>query len=328
MRILALQLKRIGDLILTTPALAALRAAWPDAHLALAVSEGCADLLPAIPHIDTTIVFGRGRGFAPWQQAITGAWDLCLDFTGSDRSAFATALSRAKQRTTFAWVQRNKMRALAYSRFVDSPVRDRHTVDHYLDLVRAVTAAASASGAPELRLPPEAEARACEMLATAGIGAPFALLHPGTARPEKYWLPERWAAVAEALNERHNLAIVITCGPNAFERAHAAEIHSAILHPPDLLTLAALAARAQIVISCDTATVHLAAAFQTPQVALFGPTNPFHWRPRHARAVVISAAQPEAPITDFRPRMKGAPMERISTEVVIRATDSLLSTAG
>jgi ADP-heptose:LPS heptosyltransferase len=332
MRILALQLKRIGDLILTTPALAALRAAWPEAHLALAVSEGCVALLPAIPHIDTTLVFGRGRGFAPWQQAISGAWDLCLDFTGNDRSAFATALSRAKQRATFAWVQRKRMRALAYSRFVDSPVRDRHTVDHYLDLVRAATAAVGASGTPELRLPPEAEARACEMLTTAGIGAPFALLHPGTARPEKYWIPGRWAAVAETLNERHNLASVVTCGPDAFERAQAMEIHSALdtrhsalVHPPDLLALAALAARARVVISCDTATVHLAAAFQTPQVALFGPTNPFHWRPRHERAVVISAAQPEAPLTDFRPRMKGAPMERISTEVVIRATDSLLA---
>ena len=332
MRILALQLKRIGDLILTTPALAAMRAAWPDAHLALAVSEGCAELLPAIPQIDTTIVFGRGRGFAPWQQAITGAWNLCLDFTGNDRSAFATALSRAKQRVTFAWVQRNRMRALAYSRFVDSQVRDRHTVDHYLDLVRAVTAAAGGSGAPELRLPPEAEARSEQMLATAGICAPFALLHPGTARPEKYWLPERWAAVADALNERRSLASVVTCGPDAFESAHAREIHSALdtrhsalVHPPDLLALAALAARAQIVISCDTAIVHLAAAFQTPQIALFGPTNPFHWRPRHGRAVIISAAHPEAPVTDFRPRMKGAPMERISTEVVIRATKLLLA---
>ena len=77
--------------------------------------------------------------------------------------------------------------------------------------------------------------------------------------------------------------------------------------------------------SCDTGVVHLAAAFRTPQIALFGPTNPFHWRPRHERALVLSAAQPEAPLTDFQPRMKGAPMERISTEAVIRAIDALLA---
>jgi ADP-heptose:LPS heptosyltransferase len=370
MRILALQLKRIGDLILTTPTLAALRAVWPEAHIALAVSEGCAALLPAIPHIDTTIVFGRGRGFAPWQQAITGPWDLCLDFTGNDRSALATALSRAKQRATFAWVRRNKVRSLAYSCFVDSPVRDRHTADHYLDLVSAFLPASAGSvrescalepsaqrepvvrkihgltrlpSDPALRLPPETERRASELLHAHRVSGAFALLHPGTARPEKYWLAERWAELTHALLETHSLHSVITCGPDAFERAHAAEIESRIqnpvlslpndpkskiLHPPDLLTLAALSARARIVVSCDTAMVHLAAAFRTPQVALFGPTNPFHWRPRHERAVVISAAQSGAPLTDFRPRMKGAPMERISTEVVIRATETLLSTAG
>ncbi len=77
--------------------------------------------------------------------------------------------------------------------------------------------------------------------------------------------------------------------------------------------------------SCDTAVVHLAAAFRVRQIALFGPTNPFHWRPLHDRAIVISAAQPEAPLTQFHPRMKGAPMDRISSEVVIRAIDDLLA---
>ena len=93
----------------------------------------------------------------------------------------------------------------------------------------------------------------------------------------------------------------------------------------DLLALAAVVERAALVVSCDTAMVHLAAAFRRPQVALFGPTNPFHWRPRHEAALVISAAQPDWPLTDFQPRMKGAPMDRISTNVVIRATEVLLA---
>jgi ADP-heptose:LPS heptosyltransferase len=126
--------------------------------------------------------------------------------------------------------------------------------------------------------------------------------------------------------------VVVTCGPDDFERAHVEEIKSKIqnskskiLHPPDLLVLAAVIERARLVISCDTAMVHLAAAFRVPQIALFGPTNPFHWRPMHGRAVVISAAQPGAPMTEFTPRMHGAPMEGISTALVIRATDSLLA---
>lgn len=93
----------------------------------------------------------------------------------------------------------------------------------------------------------------------------------------------------------------------------------------DLPTFAAVIARARLCVSCDTGAVHLAAAFRTPQIALFGPTNPFHWRPRHERALVLSAAQPDAPLTAYHPRMKGAPMDGISTELVIRAIDSLLA---
>ena len=323
MRILVLQLKRIGDLILTTPALSALRAAHPSAHIALAVTPGGAPLLSAIDSISSGIVLGRGRGFAPWQQVLTGPWDLCLDFTGSDRSALAVAASRANERTTFSWVKRAKVRALAYNRFTDSPVRERHTVDHYLDLVGAT----GASFEPHLALPESARVAADEILRASGIAGPFVLVHPGSARIEKYWLPDRWAEVIASLK----MPCLITSGPDAFERGHAGRIKSEIRNqkaeiilPGDLLALAALIERAALVLSCDTAAVHFAAAFQRPQIALFGPTNPFHWRPRHDRALVLSAAHPDAPLTTFTPRMKGAPMERISTALVIDAIASLI----
>ena len=90
LRILALQLKRIGDLVLTAPALAALRRAWPEAHISLGALGGAAELLGAFPSISAGIAFGRGRGWAPWQQVLTGNFDRVYDFTGTDRSALAT----------------------------------------------------------------------------------------------------------------------------------------------------------------------------------------------------------------------------------------------
>lgn len=317
MRILALQLKRIGDLVLTTPALAAFKDTG--AHVTLAVHESTASLLPAIPHCDSAIVFRRG--WTPWQQVFTGRFDVVLDFTGTDRSALASFLSRAPRRITFEWVRKNHLRSLAYNEFVASNVRERHTADHYLDLLRPL-GIERADAAPSLRLTGSA----------AAVPAPCAVLHPGTARAEKFWLADRWAEVARHLIGRHGLDIIITTGPDASERAHASQIQSKIENrqskiqsPADLCAFAALLRDAALVVSCDTAAVHLAAAFQRPQVALFGPTNPFHWRPRHERAAVISAAKPDAPMTAFDPRMKGAPMERISTEVVCRAIDALLA---
>jgi ADP-heptose:LPS heptosyltransferase len=319
MRILALQLKRIGDLVLTTPAFAAIKARLPQAHLALAVHSATASLLPAISDWESAIVFGPGRGFAPWQQVLTGRFDAVLDFTGTDRSALAAALSRAKKRAAFTWVRKSRLRSLAYGDFVESSVRERHTVDHYLDLLAALdlTAADRQDAHPILRLPEPVTDE-----------PPFAIIHPGTARPEKFWLADRWAEVAGHLSEKHGLHVVITSSSDPAERAHAGQIrapHSALRTPATLCDFASLLAQARIVVSCDTAAVHLAAAFRRPQIALYGPTNPFHWRPRHDRALVISATKPGAPLSEFDPWAKGAPMDRISTEVVCRAIDDLLS---
>jgi ADP-heptose:LPS heptosyltransferase len=266
---------------------------------------------------------------------ISGGWDLCLDFTSNDRSALATAVSRAKTRTTFAAVQRLRTRAMAYTRYAESAVRERHTIDHYLDLVNAVIGqefGAETDAQPSLRIPPETRADARELLHARGVTGPFALLHPGTARVEKYWTVEGWTALQRRLSQHANLSCVLTGGNDPFELEHVARIAARsagralnLAGEIDLLTLAALAEQARIVISCDTAIVHLASAFRTPQIALFGPTNPFHWRPRHPRAVVLSAAHPGSPLTEFQPRMRGASMEGLSTETVVRATERLLA---
>lgn len=331
MKILALQLKRIGDVILTAPALATLRRARPDAQITLGVHTSCAAMVEMIPAADAGIVFGPSRGWTPWQQALTGGFDAVLDFTGTDRSAAACALSRAPLRATFAWVKKSRARALAYHTFIDSPVREFHTVDHYAHLLRALEVGDRdlvAEGT--LAIPSSAQAEASALLPSGD----FAVLHPGSARAEKYWIAERWAEVAVHLHRKRGLSLVLTGGSDAEEQRHIAAIRAALSADFPITDLsgrvslagfAATLARASIVVSCDTAAVHFASSFRRPQVALFGPTNPFHWRPRHDRAVVLSAAEPNGALTDFTPRMKGAPMERLSTALVIGAIETVLS---
>ena len=323
MRVLVLQLKRIGDLVLTTPVLAALKKLG--AHVTLVADSPCSSLLPALPGVDEALAFVRkANNAAVWKRIRKGGWDVCLDFTGSDRSAFMGWLSRTPRRITFQWVCKRFLRRLAYHEFVDSPVRLAHTCDHYLDLLRPLGVVCS-EATPSLAIPPAAREKARE-LCSAGVGSEgFALIHPGTARPEKYWLPERWSEVIAGLKVR-GLSAIITSGPDAFELQHARQITGApLVCPPDLLTLAALVEEARLVISCDTAVVHLAAAFAKPQIALFGPTNPFHWRPRHAHATVLSAAQPDSPMTHFLPKMTGAPTAKIPASAVLQAVKSLLA---
>src|SRR6184192_151555 len=88
-KILFLQLKRIGDLILTTPAIAALRKSFPDAHLTLVVSNGCAQLLPAISAVDRILIARRNvRDLGLFSSIARRKFDYCIDFTRNDRSAF------------------------------------------------------------------------------------------------------------------------------------------------------------------------------------------------------------------------------------------------
>src|SRR4029077_15482750 len=110
------------------------------------------------------------------------------------------------------------------------------------------------------------------------------------------------------------LTVVLTGGSKPLEQAHLAEIKTKLRRPfvdlsgkTDLLVLAALISRARLLVTVDSAPMHLAAATHTPQVVLFGPTNPFHWRPRESPALILHGKSPE-PITEFSPVQPRLPM--------------------
>ncbi len=179
--------------------------------------------------------------------------------------------------------------------------------------------------------PPAAKARAAEVIVQNGLGHDFVVLHPGSARAEKFWGARRWAEVADEIFDDGRLRCVLTGGKSRMEQEHIARIKAHLQHPVidlsgklDLLSLGALLQRARLLVTIDSAPMHLAAAFGTPQVALFGPTNPFHWRPRAMPATILQAGNP-APMIDFVPKQPPRSMKEISTQAVIDAMQSLLS---
>ena len=331
LKILLLQLKRIGDLILTTPAIAAVRDRFPRADITLIVSAGSAELLPAISGVDHTFVArGQIRDAATWFNVARRRYDYCVDFTHSDRSAFLTVLSAARKRITAGHARvQSKLRALGYNELVDCSLRLSHTVDYNLALL-APLGIHRASQKVQLHLPASAHDHAQRLLQRENVAGDFILLHPGSARIEKFWEPDRWAAMIEFAAE-HQLRCVVTSGQSTLEQEHIAEVKrqagSAFVDLSgriDLLTLTALIKRARLLTTVDSAPMHLAAAMQTPQVVLFGPTNPLHWRPRFTPAVIVQAGNPES-LTEFTPNQKRAAMNQISTAQVIDAMKALLA---
>ena len=178
----------------------------------------CASLLDSIA-VDERWIYHKGaglKGMAGWG---LNAWlkrrllpfrpDWTLDFTGSDRSAYLAALSRAKRRVTFARFRKKPLRKLIFTDFVRSSVIERHTADHYTDLLRPL--GIERDNVPlDLHLAGETFVSARALLASARVPCPYAVIHAGTARPEKYWSPKRWAAVIDFLHAERGLVSVLT----------------------------------------------------------------------------------------------------------------------
>jgi ADP-heptose:LPS heptosyltransferase len=232
---------------------------------------------------------------------------------------------------TFEWVQRSRFRHVFYNGFIASSVRENHTVDHYLHLLRALEVPERNDSPVVLHLPEWAPHKARQLLDEARVSGPFILVHPGTARPEKYWPAARWAELIQWCESNLQMPCVLSGSPDGHEQTHIAAIRNAapgfaqrrdLSGRLDLLTLAALTRCASLVLTVDSAPMHLAGAFGTPQIALFGPTNPFHWRPRHERATVIQSHGPVSP-PEFRPQHPGGAMTEISTQAVIDAIVAL-----
>jgi len=331
MKILLLQLKRIGDLILTTPAIAALRERFPEAEVTIVVSSECADLLPAIAGVDRILMARRNLSDLTAFLAVAGnKFDYCIDFTRNDRSAFLAFLSGARKRIVSYRVRdQSKSRARLYTDFVNVRMRDLHTIDYNLSLLEPL-GIAGVSSPLHLRLPQSAHEKAGELRRNCNVSKPYIVLHPGSARQEKLWEAGRWAQVIECFARDNDLDLILTSGASKHEQAHIAEIKNEtrqiidLSGKTDLLTLAALIAGARLLITVDSAPMHLAAVTLTPQVILFGPTNPFHWRPRESPALILHGKSREL-VTEFSPVQPRLPMSQISTEAVISAMDLLLS---
>ncbi|MEO6847560.1 MAG: glycosyltransferase family 9 protein [Chthoniobacterales bacterium] len=327
MKILVIQLKRIGDLILTSPVLSVLQSHFPDAEIDLVVEQASAGILPAFP-AHRARIFRRGSLNITTLLAIgRETYDICLDLNGSDRSLLISSLSGAKRKIVYQKYSKKIFRKVVYTDWVDSPVRKRHTVDHFLDILRPLGVSVE-NERPSLNISEKEKQQATQALQSAGISGPFAVIHPGTARVEKLWPADRWAEVVKWLQQNQSLQTVITGVQNDMDTAGIKDILAAtgnscvsLVGKLSLLGTAAVIQQAKLLCSVDSAPVHLAEALNTPVVALYGPMNPFVWMPRHTACRI---AHPSVRDGKFAWDTPGGEMGDISVELVIQDIREIL----
>lgn len=293
--ILVIKLRHIGDVLLATPVLRALRDAYPDARVTMLVNRGTETVLAHNPDITEVLCVEKGS----WEAQVKfvrglrrRAFDCVIDLTDGDRSAAISLATGAPVRVGFN--AEHRWRGLLYSAVAKPRSTDQHRVDYDLCALRNLSLDPK-PGTPILHVS-QAEEQAVETwLQGAGLLPSrelLLLLQPGARYPMKVWPPERFAELADRLADRFACRILL--GGDQREREIAEQIARNTRCAPkvvagkfSLLQFASLVKRCALFVGNDGGAMHIAAAMGTPVLALFGPTYPRRWGPRGGPAQVI-----------------------------------------
>lgn len=355
MKLLVVKLSDLGDALTVTPALRSLREGLPQAQISALVPPNSAAVLKGLPTVDELLVFDKFRFDSPVQavaprqlaygaglyrrlqaerfDAIAIMHHLTTAFGAAKYAALALG-SRAGRRVGLdngrGWFLTEKV--------VDYGFGGRHEVEYWLEVARLL------GGAPgpypmEVALSPQDEAAADSHLGPLPAG-PRLVIHAGGGgyNPRRRWPLAGFAEVGRTLHQQYQAQMVLVGGPE--ETLLGDELARQLDFPVVNLTgrttikeLAAVLKAARLFIGNDAGPMHLAAAVGTPQVAIFGPTNPNAWGPwsPHGRTKVVQAELACCPCLYVGPiggRNPACPevacLQAITSEMVLAAARSLL----
>lgn len=304
-RVLVLRPRALGDVLQATPALRALKTAWPEATLEVVVDDVLEALLRHNPHVDRLWLLPRrgarrGRRWAGLYAALARRrYDLVLDLHGTPGTALLARLVRSPRRVGF----RVRGRGWLYDERVPRDT-DRHGRWRLMYAARTNLEMVARCGVQGPGLDDESLVFVNEAQVERRIEAEIDRLAP--ARPRvglaatggsatRSWPLERWARTADQLVAA-GCSVLLLWGPG--ERAAAEALRermgapAALVPPTDLLELGAVLARLDLLVGNDSGPKHLAVACGTPTLTLFGPTNPINWNPPLPQHAVARVALP------------------------------------
>jgi lipopolysaccharide heptosyltransferase II len=293
--ILFIRVDRIGDMVVSTPALRAIKRSSPGAHLTVLASRSNAQLLRHDPHVDRVLVWdgvrplGSPIGFLHRANRLARArFDAVIDpMTGHDlRTALIAWLSRAPMRIGYAGYGRE-----VFFSHICRPGGDRLMVDLILDLTY-ILGARPDGGTPQLRLLPiELEQARCRLTSSGSAGRPLVAIHPGAHYPSQRWPADYFARMAQHLQRDHACRVILLGGPEdgtLIKRIQAsAAMDLAAFERLDVRQTAAMIAQADVLVCNNSGPLHLAAALGTPTLSFMGPTDRDRWMPAGPGHVVL-----------------------------------------
>lgn len=304
MKILLVRLRQIGDVVFTTPTLAALADHFPGAQLTYLVEPAAAPVVSGNPHLARVIVAPRRSGFGGTLDDLRLGrelrhmrFDVAIDFHGGPRASLLTWLSRAPRRVGYeikgrAWMYTDRV---ARAR----ELRPRHSVENQWDLLTALGVPLPSRERYPADMPVDAQVAAAvrDRLTAHGVSShdEVVVMHVSAGNPFRRWPLESFATVAAALaNAAPAVRVIITSGPSeagaaqqVIDAARARlpqQAQGAVLACGEfsLSELRALTDIAALYIGGDSGPMHVASTSRVPMVSLYGPTLPARSEPWRA----------------------------------------------
>lgn len=278
-RVLIVRLGALGDLVHALPAVAALRAAWPDAQIDWLVDARYKALVDFVPAVSRVVVLGRqATSFAGTVRRLRRErYDTAIDLQGLIKSAALARLSGAREVVGFATpLLRERVARLFYTMQAD---RDDsgHVIAKNVGVLRVLGLEPAAWTFP-IAVPASGAVDVVRGALGISRDQRYAVLNPGAGWPNKRWPPERFGQIARHLSGHQGWPSLVLWGPGEqglAESVVAASGGTARMAPPTGLgDMLAVIQSAALFVAGDTGPLQLAAALGTPIVGIFGPTNP------------------------------------------------------
>jgi heptosyltransferase-1 len=369
-RILLIKPSALGDVVHTLPVLVKLRARYPRARIDWLITPENAEVVRYHPALSNVVLFARrdfskrGRRWRAFlsffdllKQIRRAKYELVIDMHGQVRSAFFALISGARVRIGFdrpikrgltvsaehdlknipshGWRGAREGSWIAYTHRIPIPTLDIHAIDRYLWVAPLL---GLDDNPPDLaiHLSPQAADRVNRLLEEHGVPAskPLVVLVPGTIWETKHWTIEGFAGVArQFLQDGFAVALAGTrrdqqrCRQIAAAAAGTCDL-SGKTTPADL---AALIRRAEVAVTNDSGSMHVAVTLGKQMVSVFGPTNPVHIGPYERPESVVRVDLPCSPC-NYR-RLSQCPfdhacMKQVTSEMVVERVRKILSDKG
>lgn len=275
-KILIIQLRQLGDVLLTTPAIKALREEYPSARISFLTEKASSPILAGNPNLDDVITIDKKQSYMDQLKVITDIrsrkFDLVVDFLANSRTAIITFFSGAK----FTIAPKVRGRGLLYS--VQVKTKGNYAVSHKLGLL-SVLGIENADRTPCFNVKKEAEDKIKSFLNGKNIqDDEFLVCIDSTHRRiTRKWIGEKYSELADRLKQKYKARVVFLWGPGEKDEV----IHNMllckekhILDPgSDINELAALLERADLLIGNCSFPRHMAASQNTPTLIILGSTG-------------------------------------------------------